>query len=229
MLPPYLSNDICSLKPEQDRLTFSIIFEINLKSQILNYWIGKTIIHSDKRFTYQEAQSILDQKQGLFYDELFILNELAKKLRKKRFDSGSIHFHTQEIQFQLDQHDNLIDFVPKSIYETHHLVEEWMLLANVTIANFIKKKKVAFVYRTHDEPDAEKFGHFTRFLATLDVYDSKKKLKPNTQDIQWIHQKAKNTPQENLIHQFSIRTMAKAKYTSLDSKHFGLGFDFYCV
>ncbi len=227
MLPPYLSHNVCSLVPQQDRLAFSIVFEIDLLGNIKNYWIGKTIIHSKKRFTYYEAQKILDEKKEKYYTPLSILNNIAIKLRQKRFDNGSIHFHTQEMQFQFDKDYNIINYFAKSVYSTHHMVEEWMLLANKTIAHFIHKKKFAFPYRTHDTPDQEKFKQLTQFLSTLDTYSSIKKLKPTPQHIKWIHQQAKNIPQENLIHQLSIRTMSKAKYTATCSGHFGLGFHLY--
>ncbi len=227
MLPIYLSNDICSLKPLQDRLAFSIIFTMDTMANIKDYWIGKTIIHSQKRFTYESAQKVLDQKKGPYHEALYILYHLAQKLRQRRFAHGSIHFHTQEIQFQFDTQHNILDSFPKPVYDTHHLVEEWMLLANKTIAKFIQSKKVPSIYRTHDVPDSDQFKQFLQFLSVLDIHMSKKKNKPTPQNIQQIHQKIQGIPQENLLHQLSIRSMAKAIYTPNVSLHFGLGFSTY--
>ncbi|MFZ1328685.1 MAG: RNB domain-containing ribonuclease, partial [Chitinophagaceae bacterium] len=160
MLPEHISNVLCSLRPKEDKLTFSAIFQITPKGDVKQYWLGKTVIHSDHRFTYEEVQTIIEEKAGLHAEEILLLNELAQKFRKKRFNNGAISFSSQEVRFKLDEKGNPIGIMIKESKEAHQLIEEFMLLANRTVAENVSKIKVngkplPFPYRTHDDPDEE--------------------------------------------------------------------------
>ena len=167
MLPEVLSNDLCSLKPNEDRLTFGAVFILDSTGNILEKWFGKTIIHSQKRFTYKEAQKNLNEKIGKFYRELDIINKLAKKLREKRFNEGSIDLDKEEVGFTLDKKGVPIKIEKKVRGDTNKLIEEFMLLANRKVAEcFVDKKnqKNLFVYRIHDKPNKEKMNELADFL-----------------------------------------------------------------
>lgn len=165
MYPERLSNELCSLRPNEDKLSFSAVFEMTEGAEIVNEWYGRTVIHSDKRFTYEEAQKVLDGELEIFSDELKTLNSLAYKLRDKRFKNGSINFDSTEIKFQLDADKKPIGIIIKERKDTHLLVEDFMLLANKKVAEFVSKKKISgkqvkFVYRIHDNPNDEKIKAF---------------------------------------------------------------------
>ena len=170
MLPENLSNDICSLKPNVDRLVFSVLFDIDKNANVLGYTISKSIIHSNYRFTYEEAQNIIDNKKGVYSNELILLNDLAKKLRRKRELKGSINFESSEVKFVLDEQKNPISVFFKTVLETNILVEEFMLLANKTVAkdlNQIRKKPLDFIYRVHDLPDKDKIINLKSVVQNL--------------------------------------------------------------
>ncbi len=232
MLPEKLSNNLCSLKPDVDRLTYSVIIKFDKNFNIADYWIGKTIINSKKRFTYEEAQLSIDNKEGKFHKELNYLNTIAKNLREKRFISGSFNFESNEIKFQLDDKKRPIKIFRKERKDTHKMVEEFMLLANKLVAekiiNHEKKnsKSYPFVYRIHEEPEREKINELQNFIRQFgysintsegSLADSLNKLIKNI----------KGKPEERSIEKFAIRSMAKAIYSTKKENHFGLSFKHY--
>jgi len=233
MLPEVLSNDLCSLNANEDKFTFSSIFTINGKAEVLDRWFGKTVIHSDKRFTYEEAQEILDKKEGLHIEELTTLNRLAKILKEYKFAHGAIEFETDEVKFELDAEGKPLRAFRKERKDTHKLVEEFMLLANREVALFMnaEAKKInhkgSFIYRIHDTPDKEKIINLNLFLKALG-YDLKAEDGEVTaEEINNLLKKASGKPEESLIKTATIRSMAKAVYSTRNIGHFGLGFKFY--
>ena len=180
MLPEKISNELCSLRPHEDKYTFSAIFQINNKAEIKHSWIGRTVIHSNHRFTYEEVQEIIEKKDGLHFKPLLLLNDLAQRFRKERFRNGAINFSSQEVRFQLDEKGRPIGIVVKESKEAHQLIEEFMLLANRTVAAYvsrirINKEPVPFPYRIHDTPDDEKLKPFVAFARkfgyVFDMHD----------------------------------------------------------
>ena len=231
MLPEKLSNELCSLNPQEDKLTFSAVFELDNRGKVQKEWLGETIIHSDKRFTYDEAQQVITQQQGNFYEELTILNQLAKRLRTERFRQGAINFETAEIKFQLNEQGKPLRIVPKIWQDTHRLVEEFMLLANMRVAKRVSamqkgKNLPTFVYRTHDDPDPDKLNDFWTFIKQLG-YQNTTKQSSISHALNTILKASSGTEEANIIQSLAIRTMAKAVYTSEDKRHFGLAFQNY--
>ena len=233
MLPEHISNVLCSLRPHEDKLTFSAIFQITPKAEVKQYWLGKTVIHSDHRFTYAEVQAIIEEKAGLHAEEILLLNELAQKFRKKRFSNGAISFSSQEVRFKLDEKGNPIGIMIKESKEAHQLIEEFMLLANRTVAENISKIKIngkplPFPYRTHDDPDEEKLLPFAAFAKKFghkfDTSSPEAIATSFNQLLKDVHGK----PEQHVLEQLGIRTMAKAKYTTENVGHYGLGFEHYC-
>ncbi len=231
MLPEKISNELCSLRPNEDKLTFSAIFELDENAHIKNEWFGKTVIHSDRRFTYEEAQERIESKSGDFFAELTTLNELALKLRVERFMRGSINFETTEVRFDLDENGKPVSLRVKERKDAHKLVEEFMLLANKRVAEYVykmKKGKVknTFVYRSHDYPDPEKLNAFSifakKFGHDLHIEEAaiSKSLNNLIEDIE-------GKPEQNVLQTLAIRSMAKAKYTTEPKGHFGLAFQHY--
>ncbi len=168
MLPEKISNELCSLRPHEDKFTFSAIFQMNDKGEVKQYWLGRTVIHSDHRFTYEDVQEIIEQEDGLYKEEILFLNGIAQRLRKKRFKKGAINFSSQEVRFKLDEQGKPIGIMVKESKEAHQLIEELMLLANRTVAENIAKielnhKPIPFPYRVHDQPDEEKLKPFIEF------------------------------------------------------------------
>ncbi|MEA3399092.1 MAG: ribonuclease R [Patescibacteria group bacterium] len=226
MLPKYLSNNLCSLKPDVDRLTFSAILEIDKKGKILKDWFGKTITHSQKRFTYEEAQKSLEDKEGLFNKELTTLNNFAKKLAKERFKEGAIYLDKEEVKFKLDKNGVPIKVLVKERTDSHKLVEEFMLLANRRVAQKIKKGNI-FLYRVHDKPDKEKMQELVFFLKRLGYkIKTKNGIIPSAQ-INLLIKKLENNPLRDTVHTAIIRTMAKAIYSTKNIGHYGLAFKHY--
>ena len=227
MLPEKLSNNICSLVPNEDRLTFTVIFEMTDKGNLLNHQIAKTIINSKRRFTYEEAQKIIESGEGDFANEVRLLNELAKQLRNTRMKTGSFEFFSPEVEFQLDESGYPSNILKKEIKESNMLVEEFMLLANKTIAERIfSRGNVPFVYRVHDFPDEEKITEFTRFVKSLGYSFNPKGGKAATQFNQ-LMQQVKGTEEEGVISELAVRSMAKAIYSTKNIGHYGLGFKNY--
>ena len=229
MLPERLSNGICSLKPHEDRLAFSVIFNIDKDGKITNQWHGKTVIHSDRRFSYEEAQEIIEGVDGDFYNEIRTLNTLAQKIRKKRIKDGSIEMGGLEVKFKLaDDNKKPIGVYFKEQKEANKLIEEFMLLANKSVAKILSDNQWFNVYRIHDTPNVEKlqqlvgvcqnFGHDVKIEGEGD--DLKKSINQLLKDI-------KGTPEENMIETLVTRCMSKAKYTIKNIGHYGLGFTHY--
>src|SRR3989344_1617260 len=233
MLPETLSNELCSLNPNQDKLTFSAVFTMNENGEVLERWFGKTVIHSNRRFVYEEAQDILDKKRGDFYNELNILNRIAKKLAEKKFAAGAIDFEAEEIKFELDK-----DGVPVRIYkkerkDTHKLVEEFMLLANREVAEFMYKdeKKTrqnkSFIYRIHDIPDRDKIAELSVFIKALGYHLPIENGTISAKDMNVLLKQVDRTEEESLVKTAAIRSMAKAIYSTKNIGHFGLAFKYY--
>lgn len=231
MLPERLSNGLCSLRPNEDKLTFSAIFQLDEHGTVHSEWFGKTIIHSDRRFTYEEAQAIIEAQVGDYSQELHQLNTIAKKLKQKRFEHGAIAFESVEVKFKLDENGKPLGIIPKVRQDAHKLVEEYMLLANRKVAEFIatKKKgeqKLTFVYRQHDYPDPEKLNTFSIFAKRFG-HDLKVEEKAISKSLNNLMSDIEGKPEQNVLESLAIRSMAKAKYTTKSSFHFGLAFQYY--
>lgn len=231
MLPERLSNELCSLRPNEDKLTFAAVFEIDDKAKIHNEWFGRTVIHSDKRFTYEEAQEVIETGRGPFAEELAILNDLAKKLRKQRFAKGAVNFETTEVKFKLDEKGRPLAVIPKIRKDAHKLIEEFMLLANKHVATFVYdykkgKEKNTFVYRIHDFPDPDKVKDFALFARQfghrMNIEESS-----ISQSLNKLMNAIEGKPEQHVLEQLAIRTMAKAKYSTEPKGHFGLAFSHY--
>ena len=233
MLPERISNELCSLRPNEDKYTFSVIFQITNRGEIKHKWIGRTITHSDHRFTYEDVQQIIETKEGLYDKALLLLNNLAKHFRKERFDNGAINFSSQEVRFTRDENGKPIGIIIKESKDAHKLVEEFMLLANRTIAEYVSriksnKEPVPFPYRIHDTPDDEKLKPFAAFAKkfgyTFDIHDEAAVASSFNNLLKDVNGK----PEQHVLEQLGIRTMAKAVYTSKNIGHYGLGFEHYC-
>lgn len=233
MLPEHISNVLCSLRPNEDKLCFSAIFQVNAKAEVKQYWLGRTVIHSDRRYTYEEAQEIIESGEGDHADIILQLNGLAQKLRKKRFAKGAINFSSQEVRFKLDENGDPVGIMIKESKEAHQLIEEFMLLANRYVAENVSKVKVnnrelPFPYRIHDTPDQEKLLPFIAFANKFGHrFDMSTPEKIATSFNQLLKD-AKGKPEQHVLEQLGIRTMAKAKYTTSNIGHYGLGFEHYC-
>ncbi|HEY4209691.1 MAG TPA: ribonuclease R, partial [Puia sp.] len=233
MLPERISNELCSLRPHEDKLTFSTIFQMTPKGEVKHYWIGKTVIHSDHRFTYEEVQEIIETKEGLHQQEIALLNDIAQRLRKQRFRKGAINFSSTEVRFKLDEKGKPIGIMVKESKEAHQLVEEFMLLANRTVAENVgkiklNKKPMPFPYRVHDTPDKEKLLPFVEFARKYGhVFDLKSPQAIATSFNQMLKD-VQGRPEQHVLEQLGIRTMAKAIYTTENIGHYGLGFEYYC-
>ena len=233
MLPERLCNQVCSLRPNEEKLCYSVIFELNNKAEIQNSRIVRTIIKSDRRFTYEEAQNVIESGTGDYKDEILILNDLAQKLRTKRFSNGAINFDRHEVKFEIDETGKPISVYFKTSKEANKLIEEFMLLANRTVAEAIGKvpkgrKAKAFVYRVHDLPDPEKMNNLATFIRRFG-YNLKTEGNKNdvSKSINNLLDNVQGKREENLIETVAIRTMAKAAYSTANVGHYGLAFDYY--
>nr|WP_236613967.1 ribonuclease R [Nafulsella turpanensis] len=232
MLPERLSNELCSLRPNEDKLTFSAVFEMDQNAQIISEWFGRTIIHSDRRFTYEEAQERIESLQGDFARELTILNTLALKMRAERFSRGAINFETTEVKFRLDEKGKPLEVIPKVRKDAHKMIEEWMLLTNKRVAEFIynkgksRKTSPTFVYRTHDSPKAEKLEAFSVFARKFGHQLSTEE-EAISASLNKLLTDVEGKPEQNVLETLAIRSMAKAKYTTEPDGHFGLAFKHY--
>ena len=233
MLPERISNELCSLRPNEDKLTFSACFEVDSEGKIIGTWFGKTIIHSDRRFTYEQVQEIIDTKLGDHSNEILWLLDWTQKLRKGRFDNGAINFSSQEVRFKLDEKGKPIGITIKESKESHQLIEELMLKANQLIAQKmgqvkIKKETLPFPYRVHDQPNEEKLSPFIQFAKKhgypFDIFTPTQ----IAHSFNALMIAAKGKPEQHVLEQLGIRTMAKAVYTSDNIGHYGLGFEYYC-
>ena len=232
MLPEVLSNDLCSLNPNEPRYAFSAVFVIDKEARVKEHWFGKTLIESDKRFTYEEAQEIIDKGTGIFVEELKTLNELAKKLRDERFRKGAIDFETEEVKFELNDLGKPIQVYRKERKDTHKLIEEFMLLANREVATHMhaangKNSRAAFVYRIHDAPDREKIVNLATFVKALGFELKNKEGETTAEDISRMLRSVDGSSAEMLVKTAAVRAMSKAIYSTSNIGHFGLAFEYY--
>ncbi|MBL7744067.1 MAG: ribonuclease R [Chitinophagaceae bacterium] len=233
MLPEHISNVLCSLRPHEDKLTFSAIFQVTAKGEVKQYWLGRTVIHSDHRFTYEDVQAIIDIKDGLYKEEILLLNDMAQRMRRKRFQHGAINFSSQEVRFKLDEKGDPIGIMVKESKESHQLIEEFMLMANRYVAENISKiklkgKPVPFPYRIHDDPDEEKLTPFVAFAKKFGHKFDTSSPDAIAKSFNQLLKDAHGKPEQHVLEQLGIRTMAKAKYTTENVGHYGLGFEHYC-
>lgn len=231
MLPERLSNELCSLRPHETKLTFAAVFEIDQRGKVHKEWFGRTIIHSDHRFSYEQAQEVLETKNGKFAEELNLLNDIAHKLRKERFNRGAVNFETTEVKFKLDPKGKPLAVVQKIRKDAHKLIEEFMLLANKAVATFVFKMgkgadSNTFVYRSHDLPDADKVSDFAEFAKQ---FGHKLATEGNaiSRSLNKLMDEIEGKPEQNVLQSLAVRAMAKAKYTTDAKGHFGLAFDHY--
>ncbi len=229
MLPERLSNGVCSLRPNEDKLCFSVVVKLNKSGDILDKWFGKTVIHSDRRFTYEEAQDVIETSQGDYKDEILALDKLAKIMRGKRIQDGSIEMGSIEVRFKLDkQTKKPIDVYFKTQKDSNKLIEEFMLLANKLVAKELSDAKYHNVYRVHDQPNLEKLESLAsickNFGYSLETNSDVKNLKSS---INKLVKDIKDKPEENMIETLITRCMSKATYTTKNIGHYGLGFTHY--
>lgn len=233
MLPEHLCNGICSLRPDEEKLAFSCIFKMDENANVLDSRICRTVIKSDRRFTYEEAQDVIETGNGDFKEEILTLDQMAKKLRQRRFDEGSVEFDRVEVRFEIDEEGHPVGVFFKESKEANKLVEEFMLLANKTVASFIgkvdgRKKAKAFVYRVHDQPDPGKLADFSALSRNFGYkVKSQGSAKEVNRSINKMLKDVKGRGEENLLSTLAIRSMAKAVYTTHNIGHYGLAFDYY--
>lgn len=229
MLPEKISNFVCSLRPKEDKLCFSVIFKIDIDAKIYDFRIVKTIINSDRRFNYDEAQEIINNKTGDYADELMVLNEIAKKLRAERLKNGAFAFDHSEIKFILNEKAEPTGVYFKETKDSNNLIEEFMLLANKKVAETIGKKFSGkeFIYRVHAEPNHDKLEIFSNFISRFGLkieIDDKNAI---SRSMNQLIDNIKGKPHQNIIENLAIRTMAKAVYSTKNIGHYGLSFDYY--
>ena len=232
MLPEKLCNNVCSLRPNEDKLTFSVVFEMDEEAHVLSHWIGRTVIRSCRRYAYEEVQAIIEGGEGDYKEEILTFHHLATKLRERRMAQGSLNFHSEEVKFILDEKGKPIDTYIRVQNESHELIEDFMLLANRTVAETFGKPESkwhnhTFVYRVHDEPNPEKLNNFLRLIArlgyTMDISSRIKLVKSYNKLFSDVEGKG----EKNLVETVAIRTMAKAVYSTENIGHYGLAFDYY--
>lgn len=229
MLPSVLSDNLCSLVPKQDRLTFSAIMEMDLTGKIYDKWIGKTVIHSDRRFSYEEAGEIMEKEAGEYSNELVTLNKIAKELYKERRQKGTLSLEGEEYKFRLDDNGFPVDVYKKVRGDSHKMIEEFMLLANKVVAEFIKEKtgENIFVYRIHDMPDRDRVRDLVHFVSSLGYSMKKEEDKISIKDFSALVEMVKDKPEQAMVESLVARTMAKAIYSTKNIGHYGLGFEDY--
>ena len=232
MLPEVLSNDICSLNPHQDKLTFSAVLTISARGHIKNVWLGRTVINSNRRFVYEEAQKILDEKRGEYYDELDYLNGLAKIFKEKRMEMGAMDFDKEEVKFKLDARGKPISVAEKPRLDVHKLVEEFMILANREVAAYLSGEikrinKGASIYRIHDTPKKESVDELLAFLRALGHEIEAKGENISSKELNDVFEKIKGRPEESLVKTVAMRSMAKAIYSVRNIGHYGLALENY--
>lgn len=233
MLPEVLSNDLCSLRPNEDRLAFSCVFEINPNAEVVGEWYGQTIIHSNRRFSYQDAQAVLDEKAGDNLEALTTLMDLSRLMRKQRYKDGAIAFEQPEVKFVLDDAGKPIDVVAKERIETMMMIEDFMLLANQGVSKYVDKlctdsnKPTTFIYRIHDSPDPDRINDLAVFVHALGYEFKADNGEVDAKDINKLLKEIEGSPEEDLLKVATIRSMAKAVYSTKNIGHFGLAFGFY--
>ncbi len=233
MLPEHLCNGICSLRPNEEKLAFSCVFEMNENAQVINSRIGRTVILSDRRFTYEEAQEVIETGKGDYCEEILIMDRLAKQLRKERYENGSVEFDRVEVRFDIDETGHPIGVFFKESKDANKLVEEFMLLANKTVAAYVgkaegRKASKAFVYRIHDEPDSDKLANFAALSRNFGYkVKSQGSAREVNRSINKMLKEVKGRGEENFLSTLAVRAMAKAIYTTVNVGHYGLGFEYY--
>jgi ribonuclease R len=232
MLPEKLSNGVCSLSPHQDKLCFAAVFELDDDAHIKKHWIGRTVIYSDRRFAYEEAQEIIETGEGDMKDQILILHKLAQKLKSKRFQTGAIAFDRAEVKFNLDEKGKPLGVYFKESKEANQLIEEFMLLANKQVAEFIgktkdKSKARTFIYRIHDRPDPDKLQSFNNFIGKYGYGLDMQNPANISKSINNLLSSVKGSHEENVISTLAIRSMAKAVYSTRNIGHYGLSFEYY--
>jgi ribonuclease R len=232
MLPEKLSNDVCSLKANEDKLCFAAVFEMDHEAEVLNEWYGRTIINSNYRYNYEEVQEIIEGKDNQYKENILILNDLAKKLRDDRFKKGSIAFSSQEVKFILDENGKPIGAYLKEQKDSNRLIEDFMLLANRKVAEKVGKKQgrqepKTFVYRIHDVPNPEKLQTFSEFVSKLGYKLNLGSRKSISSSLNQLFEQIKGKGEENMIESIAVRTMAKAEYSINNIGHYGLAFHYY--
>ena len=232
MLPEQLSNMACSLRPYEDKYSFSVVFEIDEAGVVHNQWFGKTVIHSDRRFSYEQAQEIIEGKDGDFKEEILILDKIAKILRKSRLKHGALSIESEEMRFRLDDEGHPVEVIIKTSKDAHKLIEEFMLLANKYVAKFVAAPKkgrdtVPFIFRVHDRPDAAKIALFNVFIEKFGYKVDARQPDKIAQHMNTLLDEIRHTPEYSLIQTMAIRSMAKATYETDNIGHYGLAFDFY--
>ncbi len=232
MLPERLSNGVCSLRPHEDKLCFAAVFELDEQANIQNEWYGRTVIHSDRRFAYEEAQEVIETKTGDYTTEILKLNELAYILRDRKFKNGAISFESTEVKFKLDEAGKPIGVYVKERKDAHKLIEDYMLLANRKVAEFIAKKskgkqKLTFVYRVHDSPNMETLNTFANFASRFGYKINTKSDKEIAKSLNHLMSEVEGKKEQNILTSLAIRSMAKAIYTTKKTSHYGLAFEYY--
>jgi ribonuclease R len=232
MIPEKLSNLVCSLRPNEEKLCYSIVFELDENADVLDQWIGRTVINSNKRFDYEEAQAIIEGGEGPFKEELLLLDNLAKKIRARRFKNGAISFDRVEVKFNIDEKGKPLGVFFKEMKDSNQLIEEFMLLANKRVAEFIGqvgkgKKAKTFVYRVHDKPDPEKLAKFSNFIQRFGYSINTTSHKNITTSINELLDEIQGKKEQNVIETLAVRSMAKAVYSTKNVGHYGLSFPFY--
>jgi ribonuclease R len=232
MLPEKLSNGVCSLRPNEEKLTFGTVFKINERGEVLDTWIGKTVIYSDRRFTYEEAQERIESGEGDYANELITLNKIALIFRDKRFKNGAVNFETEEVKFKLDENFKPIGIFKKVRKDAHKLVEEFMLLSNRTVATYAHglgkgEHKKTFVYRVHEPPSEDKLKVFSMFATRFGYHIKTTSEKAIAQSFNQLLTEVEGKPEQNIIQSMAVRSMMKALYTTKKTSHYGLAFDFY--
>ena len=234
MLPEKLSNGVCSLRPNEEKFTFSAIFEIDSNGKMKQEWFGRTVIYSDRRFTYEEAQEIIETGEGELHEEIGIMDRIAKKLRKNRFRAGAVSFDRVEVKFELNQEDNAtpIGVYFKEAKDSNKLIEEYMLLANRKVAQYIgdkqkNKNPKTFVYRIHDKPKPDKFDQFANFIVQFGLNVERGENANISKSLNEVLDAVKGKKEGNMIQTLAVRTMAKAEYSTNNIGHYGLAFDYY--
>ena len=233
MLPEILSNKVCSLRPNEEKLTFSVVLDIDEKANVSNVWFGRTIINSDRRFTYEEAQQVIETGEGDFNTEILAIDKLAKIMRKQRMKNGAISFDKHEVKFHLSEDGKPTGVYFKEMKDANKLIEEFMLLANRLVAQKIGKAKNGeptentFVYRIHDDPDPTKLFELSGFVKRFGYSIKTKGRKVISESLNKMLEASKDTPESNMIATLTVRTMAKAVYSTNNVGHYGLAFDYY--
>jgi ribonuclease R len=229
MLPERLSNHICSLNPNEDKLTYSAVFEINEKSEVLSEWFGRSIINSDKQFSYKEAQKVIDTGRGDMSDQITVLHKLAQQLRSKRFSAGAFGFERIEVQFELDEKGKPLSIKFRDFGTANQLIEEFMLLANRKVAELVGKKLKGktFVYRVHDKPDPEKIDSFSHFIRRFGYRLETDGTSSLPKAMNKLLKDVEGKKEQNIVETLALRSMAKAIYTTDNIGHYGLAFKYY--